>query len=111
MAAFTVALMVSVAGTAPWRRGLREARLHARGRRSQECTLYRVGAQNSRMAATSPGTVRRRAADRPAVGVGAMRQDRDQPPMRQPACGQQLLPVNFGLSWMAALKPKSGSWL
>jgi hypothetical protein len=37
-------------------------------------------------------TVRWRAADRPAVGVGAMRQDRDQPPMRQPAGGQQLLP-------------------
>ena len=36
-------------------------------------------------------TVRRRAADRPAVGVGAMRQDRDQPAMRQPAGGQQLL--------------------
>ena len=37
-------------------------------------------------------TVRRCTADRPAVGVGAMRQDRDQPPIRQPVGGQQLSP-------------------
>ena len=53
-----VRLIVTVAGTAPWRRGLREARLYARGRRGQERKLYRVGAQNSLMAATLPGIVR-----------------------------------------------------
>jgi hypothetical protein len=48
---------VTVAGRAPWRRGLREAIFRARGGCDQERRLYRVGAQNSRMAATSPGIV------------------------------------------------------
>ena len=78
-------------------------------RMDQGLRLYRLGAQNSRMATTAPGcavgvqprqfgerTERRRAGDRPAVGVGAMRQDRDQPKVRRPAGGQQLLP-EFGV--------------
>ena len=106
---------VSVAGTAPWRRSPREARLHARGRRGQECTLYRVGAQNSRMAATSPGIVRW--ASNCANSVrgpcgGAPRTGRPSALVQcarigishrcaSPRAGGSFC-QNFGLSWMAA---------